>query len=122
MEYPHGEEVGKQTPKCGRSRDTSRIRLVVQTWEGKIQVDFMGEEASTRIYPRCIPRLCLSACLARNPGIAPSRYEVPFLFLLFWFVGGMYDDLTFYQVRIIGGEMRFRRWVCASMLISNSPI
>lgn len=40
-----------------------------------------------------------------NPGIAPSRYDVLFPFLLFWFVGGMFDDLTFYQVRIIGGEM-----------------
>ena len=65
----------------------------------------------------------MSVCLVLlvNPGIAPSRYDVPFLFLLFWFVGGMFDDLTFYQVRIIGGEMGFREGGCALMLITDLP-
>lgn len=31
--------------------------------------------------------------------------------MLFWFVGGMFDDLTFYQVRIIGGEMNQEGWL-----------
>lgn len=73
--------------------------------------------AYQRYYPGSLCCVCLLVT-ARNPGIAPSRYDVLFSFVLFWLVGGMFDDLTFYQVHIIGGRM-MSRW--GVMMITDLP-
>lgn len=90
--------LGRVNLLCIRAK--ARFKQV--SWEMRAKYSNLSTLHTGGIFLRPAA-LCLFVCFPRCLGIAPSRYDVLLLFLLLWFVEGRYDDLTFYQVRIIGG-------------------